>query len=94
MIPALVGAWALVFVRVLSDLTASSLLAGANNPVIGFQMLELSRYGSYTDLSVLASILAVVSTVTVLAAVWFGRWSSRWTQAPKPDRRRRPVNLR
>lgn len=94
MIPALVGAWALVFVRVLSDLTASSLLAGANNPVIGFQMLELSRYGSYTDLSVLASILAVVSTITVLAAVWFGRWSSRWTQAPKPPRRRRPANLR
>lgn len=94
MIPALVGAWALVFVRVLSDLTASSLLAGANNPVIGFQMLELSRYGSYTDLSVLASILAVVSTVTVLAAVWFGRWSSRWTQAPKASRRRRPANLR
>jgi iron(III) transport system permease protein len=94
MIPALVGAWALVFVRVLSDLTASSMLAGANNPVIGFQMLELSRYGSYTDLSVLASILAVVSTITVLAAVWFGRWSSRWTQAPKPSRRRRPTNLR
>jgi iron(III) transport system permease protein len=94
MVPALVGAWALVFVRVLSDLTASSLLAGANNPVIGFQMLEMSRYGSYAELAVLASILAVVSTVTVFAAVWFGRWSSRWTQAPKAPRRRRPVNLR
>lgn len=93
MIPALVGAWALVFVRVLSDLTASSLLAGANNPVIGFQMLELSRYGSFTELAVLASILAVVSTITVFAAVWFGRWSSRWTQAPKISRRR-PANLR
>ncbi|MDK1361674.1 iron ABC transporter permease [Arthrobacter sp. zg-Y1219] len=92
MVPALVGAWALVFVRVLSDLTASSLLAGANNPVIGFQMLELSRYGSFTELAVLASILAVVSTITVFAAVWFGRWSSRWTQAPKVSRRR-PANL-
>lgn len=94
MVPALVGAWALVFVRVLSDLTASSLLAGANNPVIGFQMLEMSRYGSYAELAVLAAILAIVSTVCVFAAVWFGRWSSRWTQAPKASRRnRRPANL-
>lgn len=95
MVPALVGAWALVFVRVLSDLTASSLLAGANNPVIGFQMLEMSRYGSYTELAVLASILAIVSTVCVFAAVWFGRWSSRWTQAPKATRasRRRHANM-
>lgn len=89
LVPTLVGAWALVFVRVLGDLTASSMLAGASFPVIGFQMLELSRNAGFASVAVLGSILALVSTATVLAAVWYGRRVSRWTNpigAKKPRR--------
>lgn len=80
LIPGLVGAWAAVFVRAVGDLTASSMLSGANNPVIGFQILEQSRYGSFATTSALSFTLAVVSSITVLGAVWVGRRSSRWTQ--------------
>jgi len=80
LIPGLVGAWAAVFVRSVGDLTASSMLSGANNPVIGFQILEQSRYGSFATTSALSFTLALVSSVTVLGAVWVGRRSSRWTQ--------------
>ncbi|MDR7083261.1 iron(III) transport system permease protein [Arthrobacter ginsengisoli] len=89
LIPGLVGAWASVFVRAFGDLTASSMLSGANNPVIGFQILEQSRYGSYATTATLSFTLAVVSTITVLGAVWFGRWSSRWTQGVSARTRKR-----
>ncbi|ASN53365.1 iron ABC transporter permease [Sinomonas sp. R1AF57] len=89
LIPGLVGAWAAVFVRSVGDLTASSMLSGANNPVIGFQILEQSRYGSYATTSALSFTLAVVSSITVLGAVWIGRRSSRWTQASTTRSRKR-----
>lgn len=89
LIPGLVGAWAAVFVRSVGDLTASSMLSGANNPVIGFQILEQSRYGSFATTSALSFTLALVSTLTVLGAVWFGRWSSRWTQGESARTRKR-----
>lgn len=79
LIPGLVGAWASVFVRCISDVSASSLLAGTANPVIGFQILDQSRYGSYAGMASLSVVLAVVSAVVVLGTVWFGRFMSRWT---------------
>jgi len=89
LIPGLVGAWASVFVRAVGDLTASSMLSGANNPVIGFQILEQSRYGSFATTSALSFTLSVVSSVTVLGAVWFGRRASRWTQETAVRTRKR-----
>ena len=89
LIPGLVGAWAAVFVRSVGDLTASSMLSGANNPVIGFQILEQSRYGSFATTAALSFTLAVISAATVLGAVWFGRWSSRWTQGVSARSRKR-----
>lgn len=89
LIPGLVGAWASVFVRAVGDLTASSMLSGASNPVIGFQILEQSRYGSFATTAALSFILAAVSTITVLGAVWIGRYSSRWTQGTTRSRKKK-----
>jgi len=90
LIPGLVGVWASVFVRTLSDLTASSLLAGTNNPVIGFDILQQSTYGSYATMATLCTILAIFSAVAVLGAAWLGRRVSRWTQ----DRSAAPVSAK
>lgn len=81
LVPGLVGAWAAVFVRCMSDVTASAMLAGGSNPVMGFQILEQQQNGDTASMASLSIVLAVVSSVVVLASVWFGRWISRWTNS-------------
>lgn len=79
LIPGMVGAWAIVFVRVMGDVTVSSLLAGVGNPVIGFQLIDAQQSGSPADVAALASVLTLISAGTLFLAVWYGRRSSRWT---------------
>lgn len=81
LIPGLVGTWAIVFVRVLSDVTVASLLAGVNNPVIGYQIINVQQMGTPDGTATLASVLTVISAVVLTFAVWFGRWMSRWAAA-------------
>jgi iron(III) transport system permease protein len=62
--------WALLFVRCVGDLTASSILAGPGNPVVGWKILQVYTDGSYSEMAALSVILTVVSgtvVVTVLA---------------------------
>lgn len=89
LVPALVSAWAIAFVRTFSDLTASSMLAGAYNPVIGFQMLESSRNGSFATTAVLGALMAVLCAVVMTVAVTFGRRTSRWATGGSAKRSRR-----
>lgn len=81
LIPGMVGAWAIVFVRVMGDVTVSSLLAGVGNPVIGSQLIDAQQSGTPADVAALASVLTLISAVTLLLAVWYGRYTSRWTAA-------------
>ena len=77
MLAGLAAGWALVFVRTAGDLTASALLAGIRNPVVGFRILEIYENGAYADLAALAIVLTIVSTVVVgIAFTWFGRGMS------------------
>lgn len=77
MLPGLVAGWALLFVRMAGDLTASALLSGTNNPVVGFRILEVVQGGSYAVLAALALALTLVTgTVVVLALVATRRRSS------------------
>lgn len=90
LVPALVSAWAIAFVRTFSDLTASAMLAGSYNPVIGFQMLEASRNGSFASSAVLGTVMAVVSSAVVFTTVWIGRRMSSWaTGTGGPGRKKR-----
>jgi iron(III) transport system permease protein len=62
--------WALLFVRCVGDLTASSILAGPGNPVVGWKILQVYTDGSYSEMAALSVILTLVSgfvVVTVLA---------------------------
>lgn len=63
----LAAGWALLFVRMLGDLTASAILSGTNNPVVGFRILEVFEGGSYASLAALSTLLTVVSVVVIVA---------------------------
>jgi iron(III) transport system permease protein len=68
MVPGLAAGWALVFVRVIADLEASSILASTGNPVIGFQILGMFTNADFSQLAALALLLTAMSSA-VLAIV-------------------------
>lgn len=68
MVPGLVAGWALLFIRMVGDLTASAILAGTANPVVGFRILEVFTSGSFALLASLSTVLVVI-TATVLVVV-------------------------
>ncbi len=78
MLPGLMAGWALLFARMCGDLTASAILSGTRNPVVGFRILEEFTNGSYADVAALATVLvAITATVIVTLLVW-ARRRSRW----------------
>ena len=68
LIPGLLAAWALVFVRVVGDVEAASILAGTRNNVVGFRILEVYTYGSYGAMAGLGIFITGV-TILVLAVI-------------------------
>ena len=69
----LAAGWALLFVRMIGDLTASSILAGTNNPVVGFRILEVFEGASYASLAALSTVLTMVSFAVIMALLFFTR---------------------
>lgn len=67
MMAGLAAGWALLFVRIIGDLTASAILAGTNNPVVGFRILEVYQGGSFATLAALSTVLTLVSAAIVVA---------------------------
>lgn len=69
MVPGLVSGWALIFVLMSGDITASAMLASTRTPVIGFVMLDQWTHGSYPTIAALGVTLTVVSTLVVMTAL-------------------------
>jgi iron(III) transport system permease protein len=65
MMPGLVVGWTLLFVLAMGDLTASSILAGTNNPAVGLLILNIADSGTYSQLATLASVIAFISALVV-----------------------------
>jgi iron(III) transport system permease protein len=66
----LAAGWALLFVRCVGDLTASSILAGPGNPVVGWKILQVYNDGLFSEMAALCVVLVAISggiVVTVLA---------------------------
>lgn len=83
MLPGLVAGWALLFVRMTGDLTASAILAGTGNNVVGFRILEVFEGGSFALLAALALALTVVtSTVLVLLLTLSRRRAAYAVESP------------
>jgi iron(III) transport system permease protein len=70
MLPGLAAGWAMVFVHMMGDLSASALLAGMKNPVIGFAILEIWEMGSFGLLAAFSTIMCGVITLVVLLMLW------------------------
>lgn len=67
--PGLVAGWALLFVLMAGELTASALLAGTRNPVIGFVLLDIWEQGTFGALAALAFSFTIVTSTIVLIAL-------------------------
>jgi iron(III) transport system permease protein len=71
--PGFVAGWTLVYVHMMGDLSAAALLAGLNNPVIGFVVLETWETGSFSLLAAFASTMClVISVVVITTTTLFG----------------------
>lgn len=81
MLPGLIAGWTLLFVRIVGDLTASAVLAGPGNPVVGRQILEIYQNGSFAQLAALATALTIVTTVLVIIAMLVQKRTSRWSSS-------------
>jgi len=79
MIPGLIAGWALLFVRMVGDLSASAILAGAGNPVVGRQILEVFQNGTFSLMASLAMTLTVISATVVVVLQVISRRAARWS---------------
>ncbi len=77
MMPGLVAGWAMLFIRMVGDLTASALLAGTRNPVVGFRLLEVFSNGSYAGLAALSTALVLITTTVLIGVLTFTRRKAR-----------------
>ncbi|GGE76121.1 ABC transporter permease [Nesterenkonia cremea] len=91
MLPGLIGAWALLFIRIVGDLTASAILSGTENVVLGFRILEVFNGGSYAELAALSSTLVLITgTVLLFVIILSKRFGVAKTQsAPRTRKARR-----
>jgi iron(III) transport system permease protein len=69
MVPGLAAGWAMVFVLMAGDITVSSMLAGAGNPVVGYEVLQLWEYGTHPLLAALAISSSILWTIVVLTVL-------------------------
>jgi len=79
MIPGLIAGWALLFVRMVGDLSASAILAGAGNPVVGRQILEVFQNGTFSLMASLAMTLTVISATVIVVLQVLSRRAARWS---------------
>lgn len=72
----LIYGWAMVFVLIMGDLTASAILSGPGNLVVGSVFLQIFESGAFAGLATLGFIVCMVSLVVVgLALTLRGRKS-------------------
>ncbi|WP_051419699.1 ABC transporter permease [Paracoccus pantotrophus] len=73
MLPSLVAGWTLLFVLMSGDITASAMLAGNRNPVVGFVILDLWGGGSFPQLAALGTVMTLLSSAVVLLTMRLSR---------------------
>jgi iron(III) transport system permease protein len=84
MAPGLAAGWCLLFVHMAGDLTASALLGGTQNPVVGYKILEVINNGSYALLAALSLVMTLVSAIGVFAVLLLTKRGSRWERSASP----------
>jgi len=74
-LPGLAAGWVILFIHMVGELTASALLSGSSNPVVGRGLLDLWNNGSFPQLTSLAIVMSVVDSVFVIAMLRLTRRS-------------------
>lgn len=90
MLPGLISGWAYLFARMAGDLTATAILGGPSNLVIGYLILQVFQNGTYGQLAPIAVALTAISTLIVVTALTLARLSGRW-RGTSSRRRRGPA---
>lgn len=73
MMPGLVAGWAILFVMIAGDLTASALLSAPRTPVAGAMILQLWENGTYPLIAAFALVMTLVSSVVVVTTLLLSR---------------------
>ena len=63
----------IIFVHMVGELTASALLSGTSNPVVGRVLVDLFTNGSFPQLTSLAIVMSVLDSIFVLLMLRFTR---------------------
>jgi iron(III) transport system permease protein len=72
MLRGLTSGWAFVFVAVIGDITATTILASTHTPAVGFVILEIFNNGTFPQLATLAVVITGISAVVVLSVLALG----------------------
>ncbi|BCB84543.1 ABC transporter permease [Phytohabitans suffuscus] len=76
--------WALLFVVMCGDLTASALLATGSNPVVGFVIYDIWGNATYSLLAAAATVIGTVSFLIVGTILTWGGRTSAYRGAKQP----------
>lgn len=74
--PGLASGWVMLFVLMSGEITASSMLAGTRNPVVGFVVLDLWSNGSYPALAAFGTLMSLITSTVVLGMLALTRRST------------------
>jgi iron(III) transport system permease protein len=64
--PGLAAGWVLVFIHILGEVTASAILSGNSNPVVGSVLLDLWRQGNFPMMTAFALIIWLIASLLVV----------------------------
>lgn len=80
--------WILIFVVVAGELTASILLSGTGNPVVGFVFLAIWEQGTFSQLAALGTVFATLtSTVVVIGTLRYSGHAGQQRRLRKSRKR-------
>jgi iron(III) transport system permease protein len=68
-LPGLAAGWALVFIHILGEVTASALLSGASNPVVGSVLLDLWTQGNFPAMTAFSIIIWLIASALVVLSL-------------------------
>lgn len=76
MLPGIFAAWALVFVRIIGDLSLAVLLGTGRTAVIGYVLLDVFEQGTFGSVAALSLLMTAIAIPIVLLMLWLGvpRW--------------------
>ncbi|MFV0296135.1 MAG: ABC transporter permease, partial [Hyphomicrobiaceae bacterium] len=77
----LAAGWALVFIHMLGEVTASAILSGTGNSVVGAVLLDLWENGSFPLMTAFALIIWLIATVMMGFVLWMNNLGVRRRRA-------------